>query len=107
MTENTYEYKSPTGRTARLELPDADVNPPQNLYIYGADGVSGEYFSLVVPVTEPLGLGAVVQDGSGVRWVRIEPSSSQDKWLWINANADYVAWSDIINPTVLSEGYTA
>ena len=107
MTENTRVYKSLSGRTARLELPDADVNPPQNLYIYGADGVSGEYFSLVVPVTEPFGLGAVVQDGSGVIWVRAEPIDLQDKRVWVNKSTDYVTWSRITNPTVLSEGYIA
>jgi len=105
MTENTCVYKSPTGRTARLVLPDADVSAPPSLYIYGADGVSGVYYQLVVPVTEPLGLGAVVQDEFGVKWVRIEPINSQDNSVWANSETECEPWSDIINPTVLSEGY--
>jgi len=107
MTENTYEYKSPSGRTARLILSDADVSTSQKLYIYNADGVSGEYFSPVVPVTEPLGLGAVLLDEHEVIWVRAEPIDSQDKRVWVNKKTDYVVWSRITNPTVLSEGYTA
>jgi len=107
MTENTHVYKSLSGRTARLELSDNDVNPPQSLYIYGADGVSGEYFSLVVPVTEPLGLGAVLLDDRGTQWVRVEPSTYRGKWPWVNKDVDYVSWSAIANPTVLSEGYLA
>ena len=107
MTENTYVYKSLSGRIARLELPYDDAIAPRSLYVNTAITDDGEYYQLVVPVTEPLGMGAVLLDNNGTQWVRVEPSTYQDKWPWVNKDADYVSWSAIANPTVLSEGYLA
>ena len=50
---------------------------------------------------EPTGLGAVVEDAEGSKWVRIE---SRTGWWWRNPVGQTHRWSDIDAVRILSEG---
>lgn len=54
---------------------------------------------------EPQGLGAVVEDAKGRRWVRYPRPSEHSKFCW-NAGNGAVKWSEIDSPKVLSEGWS-
>lgn len=55
------------------------------------------------PPEEPEGLGAVVEDARGQRWVRTDYADHQ----WLNHTAGISAWADIAAVKVLSEGVDA
>jgi hypothetical protein len=50
---------------------------------------------------EPTGLGAVVEDAEGVRWVRYEPTGSTAPWV---GNCVSVEWDDVPAVRILSDG---
>lgn len=52
---------------------------------------------------EPTGLGAVVEDAEGVRWVRYAPEGDTAPWV---AHAVSVEYDDIAAVHILSEGVT-
>ena len=58
---------------------------------------------------EPKGLGAVVKDRNGVRWVRVDPNTDDDvDGAWESEFAPVnLRWSRIDVVEVLSEGVTA
>lgn len=57
---------------------------------------------------EPTGLGAVVEDGEGVRWVRVDAvGSGRTASNWVDAYSKENRWSDIDAVRVLSEGVPA
>ena len=50
---------------------------------------------------EPTGLGAVVEDDEGSKWVRVE---SRTGWWWRNSDGGTRRWDDIDAVRVLGEG---
>lgn len=66
-----------------------------------------------VPIPEPTGIGAVIEDNDGDKWLRVGP----DDWRYITANgtpgyATGVTWATLIEDyssdvTVVSEGVQA
>ena len=58
---------------------------------------------------EPKGLGAVVKDRNGVRWVRVDPNTDDDvDGAWESEFAPVnLRWSRIDVVEILSEGVTA
>lgn len=81
-----------------------DVTPAQR-----ATAMQAALRSLIVPPKpdEPTGLGAVVEDADGDRWVRVETAEPGDPCWFFNAREEDAAcchYSDIAAVKVLSEG---
>ena len=78
------------------------------------DAMQAALRSLLAPErpAEPLGLGAVVKDADGHRWVRSQWDANypwtpaEDADLRAASNERACEWSDLPAPTVLADGYT-
>lgn len=99
----TSTYRADSGDILTLTYPEWYTDNSQDRVLDGADG-RGVAFSKVVPVTEPTGLGAVVE--AGAYWfptpMKVTHVGSGD---WIGPDGDTWTWADLEDPTVLSPGY--
>lgn len=70
------------------------------------DAIAAALRSLIEPPKpeEPLGLGAVVEDIDGKRWVRTVPSLGNFNWRSAEADPTVEKWSAVNAVRVLSEG---
>ncbi len=49
-------------------------------------------------IPEPQGIGAVVRNGAGLRWVRVHANA------WVSEEGVRLAWDDLIDPVLIREG---
>ena len=62
------------------------------------------------PITEPKNFGAIVEAShkgtlslGRIKWVRLRVEGYRDEW-WSDKNMGSACWSDLNNPTIISEG---
>lgn len=55
---------------------------------------------------EPSGLGAVVEDVEGERWVRVNVATGTQEWRCCDAIGEFRRWGGVNAVRVLSEGVT-
>ena len=70
-----------------------------------------EFANQTPPVEEPEGIGAVVhastrEDGPRRIFVSHHPDNDDDRTRWVDVDGDWHGWVNLLNPEVLSEGYT-
>lgn len=53
---------------------------------------------------EPMGLGAVVEDADGDRWVRVNVATGMQEWRCCDADGEFRRWVGVDAVRVLSEG---
>ena len=68
------------------------------------------YLAINPPVTEPKNFGAIVEAShkgtlslGRIKWVRLRVEGYRDEW-WSDKNMGSACWSDLNNPTIISEG---
>lgn len=101
----------PEDREQVERLADAFATHPDCLRNYGFDAMQAALRSLITPPKpkEPLGLGAVVEDAKGKRWVRGRDSNCH--WYpetgFDRTVGPWAPWAEIAAVKVLSPGVTA
>jgi len=65
---------------------------------------------LTPPIIEPKNFGAIVEAShkgtlslGRIKWARLRVEGYRDEW-WSDKNLGSACWSDLINPTIISEG---
>lgn len=93
-----------------LDLIDAPVDHPMPLTraerINNMQAALREFANPVVKPEEPTGLGAVVEDASGVRWVLAPVDGNSVQTEWVCSHSTCRTWGAIEAVRVLSEGVT-